>query len=206
MKNIKKLRVYIIITIICASLFLIWFLKENEKKSFVLVDALSTESLSSESPKETDEKIDKSEAQIKVYITGQVVNPGVYSIDKGARIEDLLNLAGGPTDDADLLHINLSKKLNDEQQVVIPKIGDILEKPGIANEDVESESSALLVNINTADKDKLKTLPGVGDTIAAAIIEYREKNGNFKNIEELKNVYRIGEKTFERLKEFVTID
>ncbi|MDR1001154.1 MAG: helix-hairpin-helix domain-containing protein [Clostridiales bacterium] len=149
---------------------------------------------------------------VKVYITGEVVNPGVYEINANARVDDVLALAGGATSEADLIRINLAAKIADGQEIIVPKQGDTLDNiiTDGQNNSTENNSdvngSSGLVNINIANAELLKTLPGVGDVIARRIIEYRDTHGQFTRIEDIMNVSRIGQKTFDSLKDFVTVN
>ena len=137
-----------------------------------------------------------------VHIAGEVKSPGVYELTSGSRVMDALELAGGPTDDADLDRINLAAYLSDAQQVVIPKA----RAEGETGSDFAYETQSKLVNVNTADQRTLMTLPGVGEVTAGNIIAYREKNGAFKQIADIKNVPRIGERTFEQLQDLIAVD
>jgi competence protein ComEA len=141
---------------------------------------------------------------ISVYITGAVVNPGVYDLAPNARVKDALDMAGGATEQADLLRINLASRISDGQQIIVPKLGELIEAP-TEDAGIYQNSDDGLINVNTADIARLMELPGIGEVIASNIIAYREANGLFKDIEELKNVNRIGDKTFERLKDLITI-
>ena len=121
-----------------------------------------------------------------------------------------MELAGGFTQDADTKSVNLAMKLKDEMKIFIPSKNEIskLQNHNTENSQIvtlKDNNSTNLVNINTADSNKLQTLPGIGPSKAKKIIEFREKN-QFKKIEELKNVDGIGEKTFESLKSLITID
>lgn len=143
-------------------------------------------------------------------IDGCVNKPGVYSFKKDDRIKDIIDLAGGFTKDADTKSVNLAMKLKDEMKIFIPSKNEIskLQNHNTENSQIvtlKDNNSTNLVNINTADSNKLQTLPGIGPSKAKKIIEFREKN-QFKKIEELKNVDGIGEKTFESLKSLITID
>ena len=143
-------------------------------------------------------------------IDGCVNKPGVYSFKKDDRIKDIIDLAGGFTKDADTKSVNLAMKLKDEMKIFIPSKNEIskLQNHNTENSQIvtlKDNNSINLVNINTADSNKLQTLPGIGPSKAKKIIEFREKN-QFKKIEELKNVDGIGEKTFESLKSLITID
>ena len=150
------------------------------------------------------------QSNIKVDIKGAVKNPGVYEIKMGSRVTDLIKLAGGTTPDADLNGTNLSMKLNDENCIVIYKKGDI-EKIQIpqSSTSISTTSKAkednAIININTASKEELNTLIGIGDTKADAIIKYREENGGFKSVEELTKVSGIGEKTLSKFIDKVDI-
>jgi len=136
---------------------------------------------------------------IKVYITGEVVSPGVYEVDPDCRVVDVLEIAGGATQEADLERINLAAKIKDAEKIVVPNIADHPSTENTASDETP------LININTASLQELKTLPGIGDVIASNIIAYREKNGDFASIEEIKNVTRIGEKIFAQIMELITV-
>ena len=150
------------------------------------------------------------DSNIKVDIKGAVKNPGVYDIRIGSRIADLIKLAGGTTIDADLDATNLSLKLDDENCVVIYKKGEVEKVKSVQNNTNNSAISSAevdseIININIASKEELKTLIGIGDAKADAIIKYREENGGFKSIEELTSVSGIGEKTLEKFIDKVDI-
>ncbi len=136
----------------------------------------------------------------KVYITGEVNAPGVYNITTGDRIEDIISYAGGLTDKANVNYVNLAEIVSDEQHVVIPNVDDevVVTKEAIQN-------SSNKININKADKTELMQIKGVGEVTAQNIIDYRENYGKYKNIEDLKNVEGIGDKTFEKLKNQIDI-
>lgn len=162
--------------------------------------------------KETNESISETSEEIFVHITGCVQKQGVYKLKNDNRINDLVKMAGGLCADADLERINLSRKLVDEMKVHIYKIG---EKDKIDTIDLTNESSSMdlknnistskKININTASLEELTTLSGIGETRAKEIIEYR-KNNKFLKIEDLMNISGIGNKTFEKIKENITID
>lgn len=156
--------------------------------------------------KENIEEIEK----IKVYITGEVNNPGVKELNVGARIEDAINAAGGITDLANLNEVNLAYLLDDGQKIYIPNKNEKIDEYIIENngegivENVKDKTSSK-ININKADLQELCNLPGVGVSLARRIIEYRNENGVFRVVEDLKNVSGIGEKKFESLKEYIII-
>lgn len=144
----------------------------------------------------------KFEDEIAVYITGEVKQPGVYYIESGLRLNDLIEVCGGLTDKADLSDINLAEKLNDSDKIDIPSI--IAEKDEMNSiSDIDNNND--LININTASKEELKTLNGIGDTLANNIIEYRN-NCKFDTIEDILNVNGIGESKYDGIKEYICVD
>ena len=140
------------------------------------------------------------EAVIFVDIKGEVKKPGVYQMKVGDRVKDALDAAGGLTDEADRHKVNFAKRLEDQMVIVVPKVGEEPEAipAGATSKEVSKEGK---VNINTATVEELKTLKGVGEKKAEAIIEYRKKNGSFKTKEDLMKVRGIGKKLFESFEE-----
>ena len=151
------------------------------------------------------------EGSIKVDIKGEVKNPGVYEIEIGSRVTDLIKLAGGITEEGSLDTTNLSIKLKDEDCVIIYKKGEVDKmdtSSSIISKSVAlgSQDISTIININSASKEQLSTLIGIGDTKAEAIIKYREENGGFKSVEELTKVDGIGEKTLSKFIDKVDIN
>ena len=140
------------------------------------------------------------ETVIFVDIKGAVKNPGVYQMKVGDRVKDALEAAGGLTEEADSQKVNLAKRLEDQMVIVVPKVGEEAEEipAGETRNEATKEGK---VNINTATVEELKTLKGVGEKKAEAIIEYRKKNGSFKTKEDLMKVRGIGKKLFESFEE-----
>ena len=140
------------------------------------------------------------ETVIFVDIKGAVKNPGVYQMKVGDRVKDALDAAGGLTGEADSQKVNLAKRLEDQMVIVVPKVGEEAEEipAGVTSKEATKEGK---VNINTATVEELKTLKGVGEKKAEAIIEYRKKNGSFKTKEDLMKVRGIGKKLFESFQE-----
>ncbi|MDY4078389.1 MAG: helix-hairpin-helix domain-containing protein [Clostridium sp.] len=147
-------------------------------------------------------KEEKESIKIVVDIKGEIKNPNIYWLEEGCIIEDLINVAGGITEEGDLSKINRAQKLNDHEVVIIPNIND---KESEIENIIPSSNDKNKVNINTASINELDTLSGIGPSKAEAIIKYREENGTFKSIEEIKNVTGIGEALFEKFKENITI-
>lgn len=147
-------------------------------------------------------------------ISGAVKHQGVYTLKSGARLNDLMEVAGGPTGNADLKKVNRALILHDQDKVHIPyngekiKVAEIVSSVGtdssnsamVEVEDGSDDHDNIKVNLNTANVQELQKLSGIGDKKAQQIIAYRQKIGQFKKIEDLKQVSGIGDKTFEALK------
>jgi len=138
-----------------------------------------------------------------VHVTGAVKSPGIYRLNKGDRLLELLKIAGVASN-ADLDGINLAEILTDSQKINIPnkRVAGYEGQP-------QKEKAAKVsqkININTADAKELDSLPGIGLTMAKRIFEYREQKGKFSNIEELKEVQGISEKKYEKLKSRITVN
>ena len=142
--------------------------------------------------------------KIKVYVTGEVKHPDVYELDENSIVKDAIALAGGANENADLISINLAKKLSDGEEVIVPAKGSISNVP-TSNPNGTTIPNIGKININTATKEQLMTLPGIGEVKAQAIIDYRTKNGPFKSIHDIVNVSGIGEKTFEKIENLITV-
>lgn len=149
--------------------------------------------------------LDSSNNIIVVEIKGEVLRPDVYELNEGSIVKDLIEAAGGLTSEADISNINRAKEVKNHELVIIRNINDV---SNIEEHDdiieIEKEND-VVISINDADISKLKEIPGIGDVKANSIIMYREKNGGFKSIEELKNVDGIGEKTFEKIKDSIKL-
>jgi len=150
-----------------------------------------------------------------VYVCGAVRRPGVYHLESGARVADLLAAAGGAAAKAELQAVNLAAKLIDGQQVVVPERGaagaaapaSVASSSAGASGATGSGSGAATapVNLNTATAEELDALPGVGPATAQKIIDYRTANGGFKSVDDLKNVSGIGDAKFATLQPLVTV-
>lgn len=148
-------------------------------------------------------------APLRVYVTGAVAKPDVYWLAPGSIVKDAVLAAGGVADDADLIRINLAQELQDQQQVYVPRIGETEVPPPVTGGESalpsRSGGSGGKVNINTASVEELDTLPGIGPVIAQRIVEYREANGPFKSIQEITLVSGIGDATFEKIKDRISV-
>lgn len=157
-------------------------------------------------------------APVRVYVTGAVVNSDVYFLPAGSIIKDAITAAGGFTPDADLERINQALELQDQQQIHVPRQGDNNPPPPVqggvshqANSDSRAPiksgnvASGGLINLNTATPEQLDSLPGIGPAIAQRIIDYREKAGGFKAVEEVTEVSGIGDATLAKIKDLITV-
>ena len=140
------------------------------------------------------------ENKIYVYVVGAVHEPGIIVTKIGARIYEIIELCGGVTEDADLSKINLASLVKDEQKIVIP-----YKELTASGENTYIIMDNGLININTASAEKLEKLTGIGSSTARKIIKYREENGEFGSIEDIKNVSGIGDSKFDAIKDDITV-
>lgn len=147
-----------------------------------------------------------------VHVLGAVASPGVYELGPDARVVDAIAAAGGLNDDADVAQINLARPAIDGEQIYVPKVGevppvtaDIAPEPGVNTSTNGGGASNGLINLNTASATELEALPRIGPAMAQRIIDYRDSNGGFSSVEQLKEVSGIGEATFEQLEPLVTV-
>ncbi len=134
--------------------------------------------------------------EISVYVSGAVKNPGVYTLPEGSRWIDALEAAGGATAEANLNAVNLARRVQDEDQVLVPDLG------GAA---VAGAGQSPLVDLNTATESDLMTLPGIGETRAAAIVRSRSVDGPFTTVEDVLTRELVPESVYEDIKDLVTV-
>lgn len=194
---------------ICGSIYMIKF-KENKSNEVVILEQTeATEQLETTDMTDMVETTKPNDLEYKVYVCGCVNNPDVVTLKQGSRVIDAIELAGGVTDEADTNSINLAAFIVDSQKIYVPKVGETVDKNEFTeqNNDIEiNNQNNNLININKADKSQLQSLPGIGETIAQYIIDYRTQNGDFKNVEDIKNVSKIGNKTFDKIKDRITVE
>lgn len=175
-----------------------------ENISSSLDDKKQTKLINNNDNKEKNEK-----ATIKkIHISGEINKPGVYEINDDYRLEDLVNDAGGLTENADLNKINLALKLEDQMRIIIPNVNDKDNNENNMTSQLISpinQNDNKKVDINTADKSELMILPNIGEKRADAIVEYRQKN-KFNKIEDIKNVSGIGDKYFDAMKDMIVVN
>ena len=178
--------------------------KADDRIELVVTDSVISTSDEADSHFDSsdDSTKDDSNTDIYVHICGAVINPGVYQVPVGTRVYQALELAGGSSDDAYLSGINLADKLADGQKVYIPAEGENAE--GILSTDSGGVQS-VMININTASEAELMTLPGIGQSRAKDIINYRVKNGFFESIDDIMKVSGIKEAAFEKIKDLIKV-
>jgi len=185
----RFLRRYIwIIMVVVAIILLILFNNPAKEKNSVTVE---------KSDYVLEEELENTSSEVVVDVKGEVVNPGVYSVESGLRVDGVIKMAGGLTVDADPSSVNLAQKLQDEMVI------SVLALPSVSNEE-GGEHNELLA-INQATLEEIESINGIGPSKAAAILQYREENGPFKTSKDLLNVSGIGEKTLENLEEYIRI-
>lgn len=208
MEFIKR-NLYLLLGVLCVIALGGLYIYNREKPSAVIETGNVKVIYSTDEATVNPDALETRTGTIKVYITGAVMEPGVYEVPENARVDDVLQKAGGPTEEADLLRINLAAYVTDAQRIIVPVIGNKNEyedNSDVAAVENSDSSVSDLVNINTAGEAALQTLPGIGPVIAKNIIDYRAANGNFTSIEDIKKVNRIGDATFNNIKDKITVN
>ena len=197
-QNVKS----IILAFVCSLVLIIgglFYFNQSKTEDYSDVSFSNTSSESINKGEKTEEKHDE---KIFVDVKGAVKHPGVFETTKDKRVKDLIEEAGGLLDDADTATLNLSQKVKDQMVIYVLKHG---EKPKQISDGGSSSSNTDVININTANKERLMKISGVGKTKAEAIISYREKNGDFKKKEDITKVHGIGKATFEKIKDKIEV-
>ena len=200
----------------------VYVLNEEENTSKNTEDTINKNDGADNSSSSNSNEANKSEKdvevkEITVYISGQVAKEGVVTLSSDKRLADAVEKLGGLTKNADTNNINLAMKLEDEKHYIIPKEGEVIQNNSdstqvtsnkdnnSSNNATQSDSQGSKININTADLKELDDIPGVGEATANKILSYRDENGEFKSIEEIKNVNGIGDKKFENMKDLICV-
>lgn len=159
--------------------------------------------LSSPGPKQPQE----TGRLIFVHVGGAVARPGLYRLRDGSRVDDAVRAAGGTLEDADLDSLNLAAKVRDGDKVLVPSKGGAGEAKTAGGPSAGGSAPAQgnRVNLNTATAADLDALPGIGPALAERILAYRQQHGGFRKVEQLLDVAGIGPKTFEELRDLVTV-
>lgn len=161
-------------------------------------------SVAEEKEEEAEESAIEENEDIYVHVCGEVNQPGVYCLPAGSRLYEAIEAAGGLKEGAAAESLNQAQEAQDGQQIYVPSIEEPL-KEGVYDEGEQAEASDGKINLNTAAKEQLITLTGIGEAKAAAIIRYREENGGFQSIEELMEVEGIKEGVFNKIKDQIKI-
>ena len=196
-QNVKS----IILAFVCSLVLIIgglFYFNQNKTEDY---SGVSFSNISNETNNKDEKAEDKHDEKIFVDVKGAVKHPGVFETTKDKRVKDLIEEAGGLLDDADTATLNLSQKVKDQMVIYVLKHG---EKPKQIS-DSSSSSNTDVININTANKEQLMKISGVGKTKAEAIIAHREKNGDFKKKEDITKVKGIGKATFEKIKDKIEV-
>lgn len=200
----------------------VYVLNEEENTSKNTEDTINKNDGAENSSSSNSNEANKSQKdvgvkEITVYISGQVAKEGVVTLSRDKRLADAVEKLGGLTKNADTNNINLAMKLEDEKHYIIPKEGEVIQNNSdstqvtsnkdnnSSNNATQSDSQGSKININTADLKQLDDIPGVGEATANKILSYRDENGEFKSIEEIKNVNGIGDKKFENMKDLICV-
>lgn len=194
--------------------FSIWK-NSNEKTlpSNSSIPSLTAEQIIKQSVEEN-----KKEITLTVYLSGGVVKPGLYKVAPGSRVHEAINMAGGFTDEADQIKVNMAKINKDGAHILVPllKISSVKQKTMTTKAETKTPEKLPIsnnsnniaqekININTASLEELMSLPGIGAVTAQKIVDYRNKNGSFKSVAELDNVVGIGQAKLEKLISLVSI-
>ena len=195
---ILSIMVGVIIYYIYTSLYANNFSFSYEGNNLIINDLLETNNHSN--LKSTTENRNK----IVVYICGAVKESKVITLEENSRICDAIDAVGGLTTDADITNINLAYILEDGEKIYIPKDGEEIQNIS-SSSSTNSSTINSKININKATQTELETIPGVGPSTALKIINYREENGKFSNIEDIKNISGIGDSKFNNIKEYISV-
>ena len=210
LKKEQKIKIAITLFVIIIAIFY-YIYSQNQKE--ILFEESKQENEVQEKTEETENK------KIIVHVSGAVKNEGIVELEEGARVANAIEKAGGVRDDAYTKDINYALKLEDGMKIYVPTIEETKQEKEEVN--INSESSNYIissnntktnensngqkVNINNADESELDELPGVGPSTAQKIIQYRKENGEFKSIDELKNVSGVGEAKFQKIKDLICV-
>lgn len=216
-KKNKILLIVIVVIVAIISYYFIFDRKEewssNQEQNLEIKEEIKTNDQIENNSNE--QQLEKNE-NIIVHVSGAVNKEGIVELKNNSRIIDAIDKAGGLKDEADITNINLAYIIEDGMKIHIPskeeKESTIIVESNIdsgivkqSNEIKSDNNKKLKININTATKTDLETLPGIGESTALKIIEYRKEKGRFKLIEDIKQVNGIGENKFNKIKELITV-
>lgn len=174
-----------------------------QKESLKAVEIQKKEEQEKKREKKTEKK---SEKKILVHVCGEVINPGVYEVEAGGRIWEAIRLAGGFTQEADQDYLNQAKEIRDGEKLYVPGRQEAAALSSGEEAGSLSASGPEGININRASKEDLMKLDGIGEAKAEAILTYRQEQGGFQRVEEIKEVSGIGEGVFQKIKGRIQVD
>lgn len=202
----KKMMIIIAVAIFAVALIIIIFCNAKENSESQDLGHFDLESVTETQEEKLEVK------KIIIHITGCVRNTGIVEVDDGSRIIDVIEKAGGLTEEADISKVNLAYIVEDAQKIYIPSILDEKEIEYVSTEngdnviiEDETKEKTSKVNINKAKQTELEQIPGIGPSTAVKIINYRNEKGEFNSIEEIKEVSGIGDKKFNEIKENIEV-
>lgn len=226
----QKIAIGIIGAIIIIAIF--YYIYTKEEDSMISTEEIIQENIS-ENLEETEESVKEDATKIIVHVSGAVNKEGVVELEENSRVSDAIDKAEGLKENADTKNINLAFKLEDGMKIYIPTIeesakkqeqaenqdtGDetldyvtsssgVVQDEGVKGETGQksSQKNSQKININTATQTELETLPGIGPATSLKIVNYREENGPFKSIEEIKEVSGIGDAKYENIKDLICV-
>ncbi len=201
----KQKIIKIAIAVVIVILAIVYYFSTKEENSYddILVNNVVIENKVEEEKQESE----KESSFIKVYVAGEVNSPGVIELEEGSRIEDAIQGAGGVKAEANLKNINLAYEVSDGEKIYIPNLSEESEDENVLEPNTSNSSTNAKgkVNINKATATELTSVPGIGASTAQKIITYREENGKFQTIEDVKKVSGIGDSKFESMKDFIAV-
>lgn len=197
----NKIKIVAVPVLVIAAVLFFWL---NSGSDEIKIDEGNSSAIEEDGV--SQQEVNSTQSHLYVDIGGEVMKPGVYEVSDGTRLFEVIDKAGGLTEDADIDGINRAETVQDGQKIMIGRHGENPDE----NRDSYSannvtDSGEGKVNINTADAAALQTIPGIGPSKADRIIEYRESEGKFNEIDDIKNISGIGNKTFESIKEYITV-
>lgn len=175
----------------------------NEKRDTISIEEADLE-IEAEESKASNAARKEGDEKVFVDVSGCVKKPGVYEVSAASRIFQVIELAGGVTPDADTSYINQAEPVSDGLKINVPDKNNTDISAGTTSS-ASHENSTGKININTADATKLQEIPGIGPVTAEKIISYRESNGYFSSVDQIKNVSGIGDKTYEKIKDIINV-
>ena len=211
---LKNRKIQYLVIILFLIIFLIVFIciKNGNVVGGSSLEALDYDNNITENDNEQFNNYKNDTSKIVIHIAGAVKKEGVYEIMEGSRVADVIEIAGGLLDDSDISSVNLAEIVYDGTKIYIPKKNEEIKNDSqiVNNNKVDNDNSSnknnktstnsQKININSATQTELETLPGIGPSTAMKIIEYRNNNGKFKNIDEIRKVTGIGENKYEKIK------